>query len=154
MGKNGTNKRPKRKRRIFRKIILTLLLLLILAAVAVGGYFRLKQQYTVTYTDYTATIGTISNSLSFSGTLQVIDSAAYTAPSSTTVRTVYVEKGQDVKEGDALIRLANGHTIEAGFDGRVNQLPVKGQNGLRHVGARGVHAHADIHRSNVRVVVR
>ena len=114
----------KRRRKVIRRIILLVLLLAVLAAAAYLGYLRLRQQYTVTYQEYNTTIGTISNSLSFSGTLQAVNNTIYTASSSGTVRNVYVSKDQDVKAGDALLRLSNGQTVEAEFDGRINQLPV------------------------------
>ena len=114
----------KPKKRIIRKIILWLLILLILAGAAYFGWTALRQKYTVTYDSYTATTGSISNALSFSGNLSLIDSADYTAPSSSTVRTVYVSAGDSVKEGDKLARLANGNTVAADFDGTVNTVNV------------------------------
>lgn len=114
----------KRGRRILRRLLVWTLILLLLAAAGFVGYQQLKQEYTVTYDGYTAVTGSISNSLSFSSSLGLIDSATYTAASSSTVRQVYVSVGDTVKEGDKLLRLANGETIEADFDGRVNQLDV------------------------------
>lgn len=122
MGAKKQNTR--KKKHILRKIVITLIVLVILAGAALFAVDKLKQEYTVTYDSYSAAVGTISNSLSFSGTLQLIDSAAYTASASTTVRTVYTETGAQVKKGDKLIRLLNGQTIEAEFDGRVNALNV------------------------------
>lgn len=117
-------KERKRKKKLVRRIVALLLVCLLIAAAVWLGYSRLRQEYTVTYQPYSATIGSISNSLSFSGTLQAISNQTYTASSATAVRAVYVEKGADVKEGDQLMRLNNGTVIEAEFDGRVNQLPV------------------------------
>lgn len=118
--------RPRRKKRhILRKILIFMLVLALLAGGALYAYEALRQKYTVTYTGYTAATGSISNALSFSGSLQLIDSKTYTASSDTTVRAVYVSVGDDVKEGDRLMRLANGETIKAGFDGRVNTLNVE-----------------------------
>lgn len=114
-----------RKRRIARKLIIWLIVLLLLAALALYGYTALKREYTVTYDSYTASIGSISNSLSFSGNLSLIDNATYTAGTSTQVRKVYVSAGDDVMEGDKLLRLQSGETIEAEFDGRVNMLNVE-----------------------------
>lgn len=114
-----------RKRKIVRKIMITLIVLILLAALAFYGYMMLKQEYTVTYDSYTASVGSISNSLSYSGNLNLIDNATYSASSSTEVRKVYVSAGDDVQEGDKLIRLMNGETIEAEFDGRVNAINVE-----------------------------
>ena len=105
-------KSKSRKRKILRKILITLIVLLLLAALGFYGYTMLKQEYTVTYDSYTASIGSISNALSFSGNLNLIDNATYTASSNSEVRKVYVAAGQDVKDGDKLIRLQNGETIE------------------------------------------
>ncbi|MBQ8506860.1 MAG: HlyD family efflux transporter periplasmic adaptor subunit [Clostridia bacterium] len=123
MSKNS--KPRKNRRRWLRKLVLTLILLLVLAAVGFYGYSMLKQEYTVTYDSYTASTGSISNALSFSGNLNLVDSAYYTASSNSTVRTIYASVGDQVQEGDKLVRLANGETIEAGFDGRVNAIPVE-----------------------------
>ena len=46
------------------------------------------------------------------------------ASSASTVRAVYVSAGEEVNEGDKLVRLANGQTVEAGLDGRVNAVSV------------------------------
>lgn len=102
-----------------------LFVLLILAGAGYYAYSMLKQEYTITYDSYTATTGSISNALSFSGNLNLVDSKTYTASSSTTVRTLYVAVGDQVKEGDKLIRLSNGETIEADFDGRINSISVE-----------------------------
>lgn len=121
---NKKKKRSKWKRRIKRFFIL-LLVFILLAVGGFVGYTRLKAEYTTTYDTYTATIGTISNSLSYSGSLQLIDNVTYTASGDATVRTVYVAAGDQVKKGDKLVRLSNGQTIEADFDGRVNQMLVE-----------------------------
>ena len=117
--------KPKKKKKIIRKIFTFLLILTLLAGAGGFAYLRLRQQYTVTYQEYTASTGTISNALSFSGTLQLINNAEYTAASGGTVKAVMAAKGQDVKTGDLLLRLNNGQTVEAEFDGRINQLPVQ-----------------------------
>ena len=117
-------RKAKRRKKILRRIILLVFLLALLGALGYVGYNRLKAEYTVTYQEYTATTGTISNSLSFSGTLQAVNNKTYTASGSSTVRNIYVSVGDDVKAGDKLLRLASGQTLTADFDGRVNQLPV------------------------------
>ena len=117
-------KKAKRRKKIIKRVILILLLLAVLGGLGFLGYKRLEAEYTVTYQEYTATTGTISNSLSFSGTLQTINNKTYTASGTVTVRNLYVSVGTDVKAGDKLMRLSNGQTLTADFDGRVNQLPV------------------------------
>lgn len=72
-------RKGKRRKRILRKIVLLLLVLALLGGLGWWGLNRLQAEYTVTYQEYTATMGTISNSLSFSGTLQAINNKTYTA---------------------------------------------------------------------------
>lgn len=118
-------KTGKKKKHILRKIIITLVILLILTAAGYYAWNSLKNQYTVTYDEYTASRGTISNSLSFSGSLQLVDSVEYTAENgNTSVRNVYVAAGDKVAKGDKLIRLNNGKTYTADFDGTVNAVNV------------------------------
>ncbi len=119
-------KRKKRKK-VMRVVMRTLLILLLIAALLIGGLFIYRKSdtsKTMTYQYYTASQGTISNALSFSGSLQLIDNATYTADAASEVRTVYVAAGDQVTAGQKLLRLSNGQTIEAEFDGRVNQLLV------------------------------
>lgn len=117
-------KKRGKKRKLVRRIILALILVVILGGAAWLGIMSLRQEYTVTYDEYNATTGTISNALSFSGSLQARSNVTYTASSPATVRAVYVTREQDVKAGDALMRLSSGQTVEAEFDGRINQLYV------------------------------
>ena len=116
--------KPVKPRKRWKKALLCLVLLLALGLGAWSAYDALKSEYTVTYDAYTASVGSISNALSFSGNLQLQDSATYTAAAATTVRGVYVREGDTVQKGDRLLRLANGETITADFTGRVNQLYV------------------------------
>lgn len=122
---NSQNPVKPRRRRRLRRLILTLVLLAVLACLGFVGYSALRQRYSVTYDSYTATTGSISNALSFSGNLSLVDSAYYSAGSNSTVRTIYVQAGDEVQEGQRLMRLANGESIEADFDGRVNALSVE-----------------------------
>ena len=117
-------KKSRRRRKLIRRIVFLVLILMLVGLAGYIAYGKLKQEYTVTYQAYTASVGTISNSLSFSGTLQAVSSETHTASSATTVRSVSVKKGSKVAEGDTLMRLANGTIVTAGFDGTVNQLPV------------------------------
>lgn len=119
--------KKKKRRKGLRTVLRVLLLLLLMAALLIGGLFIYRKSDTgknVTYQPYTASQGTISNALSFSGSLQLIESATYAADASSEVRTVYVAAGDNVTAGQKLLRLSNGQTIEAEFDGRVNQLLV------------------------------
>ncbi len=120
--KNEKKKHGKKAKRILKRILIILLILAVLAGAAWYLIHSLKAQYTVTYQGYTASLGTISNALSFSGTLQAVHSASYTANGNGTVRNVYVKAGDHVTKGDKLIRLSTGQTAEAEFDGTVNVM--------------------------------
>lgn len=63
-------KKTKTLGRILRRIIVTILVLALLAGGAWIACRALKQEYSVTYQGYTATTGSISNALSFSGQSQ------------------------------------------------------------------------------------
>ncbi len=104
--------------------MIVVLVLLIIAGGVLYAVESLRQKYTISYTGYTATTGSISNALSFSGSLSLIDSKTYAAPGDITVRNIYVKTSDDVKSGDRLMRLSDGSTIKADFDGRINTLPV------------------------------
>ena len=121
---NALKKNGKKKRSGLRRLIGFLIAAAVIAAAGWIAWRQLKNEYTVVYQAYTAGVGSISNSLSFSGTVQAISNTTYTASAATTVRSVYVTEGDDVLAGDKLLRLANGQTVEAEFDGRVNQLYV------------------------------
>ena len=119
-----TDKAKNRRKRALRRIITTLIVLALLAGACWFAYSSLKAEYTVTYDTYTATTGSISNALSFSGNVSLIDSASYVASTSGTVRTIYAQAGDEVREGDKLLRMNNGETVTANFAGRVNKLSV------------------------------
>ena len=112
----------KRKKRLW----LTVPLLLI---IAIAVYILLRPgrdvQTAASYSEYQTARGTITNSLNFSGNINLIDSATYSAESAASVRNVYTEERAKVTEGQKLLRLSNGQTVEAGFDGTVNRLFVK-----------------------------
>lgn len=122
MAKREKGQRPRRK--WLRRLIRLLVVLGVLGAAGLYGWHALRQEYTVTYDSYDATRGSISNALSLTGNLALIDSASYAAEGSATVRRVSVAAGDAVKDGDALLRLSNGQTVKAEFDGRVNVLNV------------------------------
>ena len=118
-------KKAKRKKGVLRRLLTMLILLVVILAAGYYAYSSLKQEYTVSYTGYTASIGSISNALSFSGSLNLIDNQTFSADRDSEVRTVYVKAGDHVQDGDKLVRLSNGDTITAEFDGRVNTVSVE-----------------------------
>lgn len=119
--------KKKKKRLRWLKRLLILLVLLALAAVAVKFILlpKLKAGATITYNSYAARIGTISNSLSFSGSISVQNNETITADSAATVRQIYVAQGDKVTRGQRLMRLSSGDTLKASFDGEVNKISVQ-----------------------------
>ena len=122
---NGIKKKKPWKRRLKKLIVLLVVLGLAVGAVRLFVWPSLQASATTTYGSYTATTGTISNAMSFSGNVNVQNSETFTASSAGTVREIYVSEEQEVKAGDRLMRLTGGQTLEASFDGRVNTISVE-----------------------------
>ena len=120
----GVLKAKKKRRRRIRRILWIFVILVVLSAAGYVGYSKLKSDYTIVYEPYTATRGSISNSLSFSGTMQLIDSKTYTAASDGKIREVYVRVGDHVEKGDRLYRLSSKGIVEAEFAGTVNAVNI------------------------------
>ena len=121
-----TKKKKKgRKKKILKRIIWMVILLLVLGVALWSVYSKLQAEYRITYDSYTATTGSISNSLSFTGSMQLINSASYTASLDAKVREIYVSEGDKVTKGTRLMRLSSGETIEAEFDGTVSAVDVE-----------------------------
>ncbi len=119
----------KKKKKRFRRLKRLLLWLLVLA-LAAGAFIlfvlpRLEAEATITYNSYAARIGTISNSMSFSGSIQLQNNETLTADSAAIVRQIYVSEGERVTKGQRLMRLSDGTTLKAGFDGEVNLISVE-----------------------------
>lgn len=120
-----TNKRKRMRKRI-RKLIIWLILI----ALAVGAVYlfvlpKLNAAATTTYDSYTTTRGSISNSMSFSGSIDVVNDETLSAEAAGTVRQIYVQEGDSVVTEQRLIRLSNGEILKAGFDGEVNEVTVE-----------------------------
>lgn len=120
----GGKKHKNRKRKTVKRIIWITVILLVLGVAGWSFYSRMESEYRTTYNPYIATTGSISNSLSFTGSMQLIHSATYTASADGKVREIYVTSGDKVKEGEKLMRLSSGETVEAEFDGTVSTLDV------------------------------
>lgn len=114
--------KKKKRRRLVRRLTVFAVLLVILGGFAFLVVRKLQRDHTVMYDAYTTTVGTISNSLSYSGSMQLISSRTYTADSAAKVREIYVSEGDSVREGDRLVRLSNGTVVSAEFDGKVNKI--------------------------------
>ena len=118
-----------KKKKTVTKIIICLIVLLILAVLGLFAWRvwipAIKAEITVTYDTYAATTGTISNSLSFSGSVSVISSGYTTASKAGTVRALYVKDGDLVSEGDRIARLSTGETVKASLSGTINDVLVE-----------------------------
>ena len=75
----GSKKHKNRKRKTVKRIIWITVILLVLGVAGWSFYSRMESEYRTTYNPYIATTGSISNSLSFTGSMQLIHSATYTA---------------------------------------------------------------------------
>lgn len=119
----------KKKKKVITKIIIWLIVLIILAVLGLFAWKiwipAIKAEMTVTYDSYTATTGSISNSLSFSGSVSVVNSGYTTASKSGTVRALYVKDGDLVQEGDRICRLSTGETVKAALTGTINDVLVE-----------------------------
>lgn len=117
----------KKKRKRWQRRLIKFLVLVIVLGLLAGSFVLfvlpgLAAGATTTYNSYTASIGTISNSMSFSGSISVKNNETLVSESNATVRQIYVEEEQNVVSGDKLVRLSNGETVKANFDGRVNEI--------------------------------
>ncbi len=117
-----------KKKSFLRRLIKWLIVLVILGILSVLFYYvwypMLVSSVTTTYDAYQATTGTISNSLSFSGSVSVVNSEQITCSQAGTVRDIYIQDGSNVKKGDRLMRLSSGETVKANFDGTINSINV------------------------------
>ncbi|MBN1777705.1 MAG: HlyD family efflux transporter periplasmic adaptor subunit [Clostridiales bacterium] len=122
---NKTIRRKKRRKRIRKLIVWLVILLLGVGAVYLFVIPKLQAATTITYESYTATRGTISNSMSFTGSIDVVNDETLASGSAGTVRKIYVDTNDTVSTGDRLMRLSNGEIIRASFDGEVNDIYVE-----------------------------
>ncbi len=116
-------KRQKRKKKkTVRKLFVTAVVLCILGIAGFVTVRKLQADYRIIYDPYTAATGSITNSLNYSGTMQLVSNKMYTSPSDAKVREIYVTEGSRVEQGDKLMRLSDGTTLSAEFDGTVNRI--------------------------------
>ena len=77
----------------------------------------------IIYQSYTAETGDIQTSKSFAASIDVLHSETHSnAREVTSIRKLYVDSGQQVKDGDKLLQLDNGTLYRAGIDGTVNEM--------------------------------
>lgn len=113
----------RRRKRLWRRILMLPLIALI--ALVGWNYLRplLSDETIATYAAYTAGRGDVKTSRSFSATLGVRHSETHAnSRQVTSIRKVFVEANQDVKEGDKLLQLETGEVYKAGIDGTVNEI--------------------------------
>jgi multidrug efflux pump subunit AcrA (membrane-fusion protein) len=122
---NQTIKRKRMRKRIRKLVLWLILIALAVGAVSLFVLPKLKAAATVTYDSYTTTRGSISNSMSFSGSIDVINDETLSAEAAGTVRQIYVKEGDSVVAEQRLIRLSNGEILRASFDGEVNDVAVE-----------------------------
>jgi HlyD family secretion protein len=120
----------KKTRKRWQKRLIKLCVWVVVIGLLAGAFMLfvlpgLTASVASTYNSYTARIGSISNSLSFSGSISVKNSETLISSGSATVRQIYVNEEQSVKSGERLMRLSSGETIKANFDGKVNEIFVK-----------------------------
>ncbi len=120
----AAKRKRKRRRKIVRKLLIWVLVLGALGFAAWLWVQKTRAEYRTEYDPYTASVGSISNSLSYSGALQLVKSQTCTAEASGRVSHVYVARGDAVSEGDRLVRLRDGTTYYAEFDGTVSSVSV------------------------------
>ena len=122
---NRTRKRKKRRRRIRKGILWFVLIAFAAGVIYLGVLPRLRAAATTTYDSYETTRGSITNAMSFSGSIDVVNEETLAADGAATVRKVYVQEGEAVSANQRLIRLSNGDILKAGFDGEVNSIAVE-----------------------------
>ncbi len=77
------------------------------------------------YDSYTVGTGDISTTKSFSASLSVKKTETFSSDTECTVKELYVQSGDEVKEGDPLVLLSTGELFSASFDGVVNEIRVE-----------------------------
>jgi multidrug efflux pump subunit AcrA (membrane-fusion protein) len=122
--KNKKLKRKKRARWLKKLIMWVVFLALLTGAFYLFVLPDLSASAMTTYDSYTATRGTISNSMSFSGSISVVNNETMSSEAAATVRKIYVTEGESVVVGQKLMRLSDGELFKANFDGEVNEIAV------------------------------
>lgn len=107
-----------------RKWLKWVIVLAVLAVV--GGWLYLASGTTasIAYNEYAVTQGSLTTYYNFDGLVHAPRIQTLTAAGEDTVDAVYVAQGQQVQEGDRLLRMKSGQTVRAGVDGEVTNLPV------------------------------
>lgn len=124
-------KKKKRKRRLIRTVVI---LLVLLAAGVTGAIFFLRRKVTQQFASsgaeviaYTAQTGSISTTVSGSGTLANIGEETVTLPSGVSVEEVLVSANEPVEKGDVLatVDLASVMSVMADVQTQLSELDEK-----------------------------
>lgn len=106
-----------------RKWIKWAVLLLIVLAVVLGLSLSRTTQ-SVAYTQMEVTTGDLVTYYNFDGVVKADHVQTITAAQGGIVDTVYVDRNQQVKEGDKLVKFESGEVIRADIDGEITSLPI------------------------------
>lgn len=116
----------RKKRRKWPWIVLVLVLLLIAAFV-----LSLRQTAAQSLTEEIAQRRDIVTYYSFSGSLIPVTDEVQTAKDSLKVKELYVQEGDRVEEGDALLRSSDGTRVYAAYSGTIEELYVETDDSLQ-----------------------
>lgn len=108
----------KKRRKWLKWVILALV---VLAVAAWFGVFS-KATQSAAYNEVQTTMGSLTTYYNFDGVVHAKRTQTIAASAPDTVKTVYVEQNQQVKEGDKLYKTEGGETVRAGIDGEVTGL--------------------------------
>jgi len=99
---------------------------LLVLALAVAGVAATMSQTSeaVAYREMQAEAGDLTTWYNFDGVVRARRTQTITAAAPDTVKTVYVQQNQLVREGDRLYRTDGGETVKAGIDGELTSLLV------------------------------
>ena len=119
----------KKKKKTLARVLKGLLWLILIGVIGAAAWMYLIPMITAdsvtVYDSYTVGSGDINTTRSFSATLSTKKSETFSATEECTVRELYVDSGDEVKQGDALVLLSTGDLFSANFDGVVNEIRVK-----------------------------
>ncbi len=121
----------KKRKKNTSKIVSIIVIIALIFAVGYYVFRDINREKAVEYQAYTTNRGSISNSLSFDGSLEAEHNQIAVAGADTSVRAIYVSEGDEVHKDDRLLRLANGQTVKAEFDGAVNMISVKEDDNVK-----------------------
>jgi multidrug efflux pump subunit AcrA (membrane-fusion protein) len=118
--------RKHKKRKKILRVLKTIFVLFLIGMVGLVGWIYLVPMVTAdavaVYDSYTVGTGDISTTKSFSATLSVKKSETITTTEECTIKELYVQSGDEVKEGDSIVLLSTGELFTASFDGVVNEI--------------------------------